>query len=390
MRVAVCGDFCARNKEDVLDAAYAKAYLSEIQPLLDSADYRIINLETAVAECGAPILKCGPNLNAKPKNLEFLTAGKFDCAIMANNHTGDYGEDALLETMKRVDDLGIDRVGAGVDVNDAYCPLYVERCGVKLAIIAICENEFGTAGLHSPGSAGFDLHRAAAAIAEAKANADFVLVINHGGNEYNPLPSPRVVGLYRTYTMLGADAVVGMHPHCLQGSEVYQNKPIAYSTGNFFFASSAGEPFWFFGYVPVLTFEPGAPVQMELVPYHYDKDVTRLEVLQGERKALVDAYLEKITAPIADANRLRDLFYGWCNIHGKYRIDSLGAYDKSFYDLPEIPDKHPMRSARGVLTCEAHNELVTTFSRMVTDGQQVLGQKMELEIRALQQMPFSE
>jgi len=388
MRVAICGDFCARAKEDILNVAYGKQYLEELLPLLETVDYRILNLETAVSDAGTPISKSGPNLNSNPKSLEFFAAGKFDCAVMANNHTGDFGEDGLLETMQRVDDLGIDRVGAGQNLDEAYRPLYVERGGVRLAIIAICENEFGTAGLTTPGTASFDQFRAEKAIREAKQNADFVLVINHGGNEHNPIPSPRVVGRYRCYAMQGADAVIGMHPHCMQGREVFENKPIAYSTGNFFFHTTVGKPFWYFGYVPVLTFVPGESVQMELVPYHFDVDVTHLEVLQGERKALVEAYLDQISQPLSDPIRLRDFFYGWCTIKAESHLLNLGKYDPEFYHLTQIPPKHPILGCRNVLTCEAHNELVTTFARMIVEGNQEIGKRMKPVIEQLQEMPF--
>jgi len=388
LRMAVCGDFCAYERQEQLDEVYSKTFLSEIQPILDSVDYRIVNLENSVAQCGAPIRKCGPNLNADPKNLIFLTVGGFDCAIVANNHTGDFGEDALKETLRRLDGMGVAHVGAGNNVDEAYCPVYVERCGLTVGVIAICENEFGTADLEHAGSAGFDLFRTANAIREAKQKADFVLVINHGGNEYNPLPSPRVVGLYRTFTMLGADVVIGMHPHCPQGTEVYENKPIAYSTGNFFFYDPSEGASWYYGYVPILTFTQGKPVKMEIVPYHCDAEWTHLEVLQGERKAAMDAYMAEISAPIADEKQLRRLYDGWCTAYGPNHMKSLTGYQPEFYEMTDFPCHHPMYATRGTLTCEAHNEMITYFARMVLNGRQESGKEMVPEIRRLQRLPL--
>lgn len=64
---------------------------------------------------------------------------------------------------------------------------------------------------------------------------DYTIVIFHGGTEYNPFPSPEQKARYRELIDFGADAVIGMHPHCPQGYERYRNKIIVYSTGNFFF-----------------------------------------------------------------------------------------------------------------------------------------------------------
>lgn len=62
-----------------------------------------------------------------------------------------------------------------------------------------------------------------------------VIVIHHGGNEHQPLPSPHNRARYQDVIDMGADALIGMHPHCPQGWEIYQGKPIVYSTGNFMF-----------------------------------------------------------------------------------------------------------------------------------------------------------
>lgn len=68
-------------------------------------------------------------------------------------------------------------------------------------------------------------------IREYRAKADYIVTIMHCGNEYCPIPSPLTVERYRDLI----DAVLGMHPHCMQGYERYHDGQIVYSTGNFFF-----------------------------------------------------------------------------------------------------------------------------------------------------------
>lgn len=72
---------------------------------------------------------------------------------------------------------------------------------------------------------------------------DVVLVVVHGGNEYNPIPSPRMRKLYSAFARAGASAVVNIHTHCPQGIELVENVPIVYCPGNFFFPSVSGAPF---------------------------------------------------------------------------------------------------------------------------------------------------
>ena len=101
---------------------------------------------------------------------------------------------------------------------------------------------------------------------EAKANADFLILIIHGGHETYELPSPRMKKLYRWFIDLGVDAVIGHHTHCYSGSEVYKNKPIVYSLGNFIFDSKIRDASWNYGVFAVLSLSADRVI-IELVPF---------------------------------------------------------------------------------------------------------------------------
>lgn len=274
--VIIAGDLCMINLIELMDAEYSRLVLRKIQPILDSADIRLINLENAIIKNGTPINKSGgAHLKANPENLVFLKQGNFDCAVLANNHVADYGEEGIYSTINSLEEAGIGYVGAGKNLKDSYSPKYFKANGCNLAVIAVCENEFGVAELNKAGTAGFNMHEMLYTIKEAKGHADFVIVIMHGGNEYNPIPSPGVVSRYRTFVDLGADAVIGMHPHCIQGFEYYNNAPIVYSTGNFLFSrfGKLNDPknSWYYGYMPFITFEKGKP--------RYKKSVTKIHFI---------------------------------------------------------------------------------------------------------------
>ena len=72
--------------------------------------------------------------------------------------------------------------------------------------------------------------------------------------------------LYRWFIDLGADAVIGHHTHCYSGSEVYKNKPIVYSLGNFIFDSKIRDASWNYGVFAVLSLSADR-VKIELVPF---------------------------------------------------------------------------------------------------------------------------
>jgi len=99
-KIAVAGDICPSwGGEADLVAGRSGEILADIQPVLDAADLRIAQWEVVLTRSNDPILKCGPNLKADPACADFLKKGRFDVALMANNHTGDFGEKGVLSTL---------------------------------------------------------------------------------------------------------------------------------------------------------------------------------------------------------------------------------------------------------------------------------------------------
>ena len=97
-----------------------------------------------------------------------------------------------------------------------------------------------------------------------RAKHDIVLVFTHGGNEMNPLPSPRVMAMNRAFAEAGASVVINTHPHVPQAIEMWKGVPIAYSLGNFVFDWGGLDlkrepPLWWTGMAARLRFtEEGA------------------------------------------------------------------------------------------------------------------------------------
>ena len=117
---------------------------------------------------GENIIKSGPNLRGDVKNAAFLAAAGIDCAILANNHLGDLGEPAVYATLSLLDEMGIDHMGGGKNITEAYRAWYAEKNGIKVSFLAVCENEFGGATDTKAGAAVFSMKRLCDRIAEEK------------------------------------------------------------------------------------------------------------------------------------------------------------------------------------------------------------------------------
>jgi len=211
--------------------------LAAFAPMLERADYRIGNLECPVATTGAPLPNKIYSFRAHPRVLAAVK-GRFDALALSNNHSGDYGQEGFVETMRHLETAGIRYFGGGNNLAAAHEPLWIVRKGLRIAVLGY--NEFKPrsfeAGASRPGIAWSEDSQVLSDIRAArKAGADLVIPFMHWGWEREPAPSARQRRLARRMIDAGATAVVGGHPHVTQGAELYKGRPIIYSLGNFVF-----------------------------------------------------------------------------------------------------------------------------------------------------------
>lgn len=391
MKVLFTGDVCFQYRQDV-DADLSKSILAGVKETLSAADVRVMNLETPIfsAGVGAPIKKTGPNLCGRPHNLGFLTEAGCDCAVLANNHTGDFGDEALFETLSRLDACGIPYCGAGRNLEEAYRAHRFEADGITVSLIAVCENEFGLAAHDKAGSAGFSLELLTKAIARERTVSEFVIVLYHGGNEHNPLPSPLCRDRLRSIIRLGADAVIGGHPHCVQGREFIDGKPIVYASGNFYFPWCGGDGIfredlpWQTGYMTVLELQHGRKPQLQLIPYRMTADGSALSLFTQEDERAMMSYIDRLSLLLHDDAYMRRHYMGWCVVSGIGYIRHLTA--KPEYFDPKTPPEN-IAELRNLLSCEAHNELCRETLKLAFEGRMAEAYEEEPAVRALMQLP---
>jgi poly-gamma-glutamate synthesis protein (capsule biosynthesis protein) len=211
--------------------------LAAFDAVLRDADFTIGNLECPIATSGQPMESKIFAFRAHPRVLPVLQ-GRFDALAVSNNHSGDHGRAAFVETLQRVRDAGIAVFGGGENLKAAHAPLWIERGGLRIAVLGY--NEFKPrsfeAGTTWPGIAWSDDRQVVTDIRAARrAGADVVIPFMHWGWEREPEPSARQRALARRMIDAGADAVVGGHPHVTQGADTYKGRPIVWSLGNFVF-----------------------------------------------------------------------------------------------------------------------------------------------------------
>lgn len=211
-----------------------------VKPLLAGAAVVFGNLEGPLTDRGTPepnktyIFRTPP----APASRALRNAG-FNVVSLANNHTMDFGPDGLAQTIEALDAAGIAHAGAGRDLAAARRPVLIEAAGKRIAILAysVTLPESYYAEADKPGTAFAHETQVRADIAAARRQADIVLVSFHWGQEGKTALRDYQTLLGHAAIDAGAAAVIGHHPHILQGVERYRDGVILYSLGNFTFGS---------------------------------------------------------------------------------------------------------------------------------------------------------
>lgn len=386
MKILIAGDYSPYARvATLINNEQADNILSAIQPYVQQADYSIVNFESTLApkDC-SPITKCGPNLSCNDKAIELLHQTNFCCATLANNHIMDYGSIGLQATMKSLQDVGMDYVGAGNNLQEAQQPLIKEINGQKIAIINCCEHEFSIADATHAGANPLNVVDICHQIQSARKQADYVLVIIHGGHEHYQLPSLRMQQTYRFFIEAGADSVVNHHQHCYSGYEVYQGKPIFYGLGNFCFDwnGRCHSP-WNFGYMVMLNFSPN-DVQYSLIPYDQCDEKVEVCLLTDEQQKDFTNQLDKLNAIIADSEMLNQHWQQWTQSHDKMLLDfspytcRILRYMARKHLLPMCLNSKRTALILNRIDCESHRDMATyLLKQRLTNVYQSLLQRQE-------------
>jgi poly-gamma-glutamate capsule biosynthesis protein CapA/YwtB (metallophosphatase superfamily) len=211
-------------------------------PILESADWRACNLECVISDRKPSILPGKVfHFRSDARNIAVLTAARIDAVSLANNHTLDYGEEALADMLELLDQAGVGHSGAGRNFAEAMRPAVSRVGGLRIGMLACTDNEPGWAA--RPASAGLFYVPAGAAdertgpllesVRRARSQVDLLIVSLHWGPNWGTAPPPTHVRLAKRLIEAGADVVFGHSGHVVRAIEIYRGKPIIYCAGNF-------------------------------------------------------------------------------------------------------------------------------------------------------------
>ncbi len=218
--------------------------LKDVTPVLAAADIAFGNMEAPIVDGGISE-KCGTPKPGQPircfafrmptRYAKYLKTAGFDVLSVANNHASDFGEAGRSSTRRTLDALDIKHAGSN---RTQFSTAYLEVKGRTVAFIGFAHNNI-VPNIN-------DLVTARRLVEEADKRADFVVVSFHGGEEGTGAQNvARRTETYfgeqrgnlplfsRTVIDAGADLVLGHGPHVLRGMEIYKDRLIAYSLGNF-------------------------------------------------------------------------------------------------------------------------------------------------------------
>ena len=239
VKMIVCGDFRAAHPEIIkID--------KDVIDLFANADMRICNFEAPIHTEGAkPIEKSGPALDQSVNSPLFLKEQGFNVILMANNHIMDYGEAGMNATIDGFKDAIV--VGAGT-AKEAFSVRYVKVKEKTIGLLSLTQREFGTVesmDSEDCGAAWINSPDVPNIIIKAKRKCDYLIVFPHAGVEHTKAPLPEWRRLFKHFVDWGADVVVASHPHCPQGWEIYKEKYIYYSLGDFYFDELTHDDLWY-------------------------------------------------------------------------------------------------------------------------------------------------
>jgi hypothetical protein len=281
--IFICGDVVLSGKEDFLSDG--------LKDRIKNSDISICNLEGPIINQESKrIPKAGPHVFQSENTIKILKESGFGVFSLANNHIYDYGDEGLKNTLKEIGKYDGIFVGAGNSFEEAYEPRVIDINGIKIGLVALSECQFGCLSEDDDrsGYAWINHSSVNQIISELRKTADMVIVLSHAGVEEMPIPIKEWRRRYREFCDLGADIVIGHHPHVIQGFERYCNSSIYYSTGNFYFDFEEFAEKKEYAYSVFLEFDGRNKIKEEIIPLL--KENGKLDIAEN---STVEELLEK-------------------------------------------------------------------------------------------------
>ena len=230
--------------------------LAAVRPLLENADLTVVNFETTLSD-QAFFPKSQPRPAAfhptagfvyasHPSSVMALKQSGVDLVDLGNNHSYDMLEAGLSNTLSTLDQAQILHFGAGANEASAWAPAIIESKGQKIAFVGCTTMRIplktpitndipyvASDVLRKGGAAYCTEARLRSEIVQAKQQADMVVVMIHGGKEYDPAPTTKISYLTTVAKEAGAALVINHQPHVIGGFSWNKGALTAWTMGTF-------------------------------------------------------------------------------------------------------------------------------------------------------------
>jgi poly-gamma-glutamate synthesis protein (capsule biosynthesis protein) len=247
---------------------------------------------------------------APEESLKLLADSPVNVYSIANNHIMDWGVEGLLKTKKILQSFGAQVFGAGMNQEEASKPVIIDHEGIKIGFLAYCKKGEFSATQSSLGAALLDKNIVCKKVRSLKASVDHVIVNLHWGVEFSDYPYPPDIEIAHNIIDSGASAIIGHHPHVVQGLEVYKGCPIFYSLGSFIYDPWAERVFvdrqiWErqHSIIAKICLSKSAVTDWEWKPYRVDRDCLWPTPVHGDGAAKFEEHFSTISKRIPQASK---------------------------------------------------------------------------------------
>jgi len=282
--------------------------MAKMTPHLARADVLFGNMESVLLPEDYPDDAIDPRgLVTKFDGAEALARAGFDFMCLANNHVLDGGHVSMVHTRDRIEALGIATGGVGENQAEARRLRVVESGGITFGFLCYCEDTNYSLSTTGPCHAYYTREAVLADVAAKRDAVDVLVVSIHADLEFMETPSVPRRAIFREIAEAGATIVLGHHPHVPQGVERIGKSLVAYSLGNFYFAShtsnymAAHAPQTGYSFLLLIDVGPDGVEGFERVPAVIAAPPEqRPAPLEGEAAEEMLAYFARLDALVAD------------------------------------------------------------------------------------------
>ncbi len=362
MNIIFGGDFFYKNgKKPIISH-------EKIKEEIKKSDAFILNLEGPVInKKNSSIKKIGPIKQQSENSLKIIKEMGVSIVNLANNHIMDGGYKGLKNTLNLLRKTNIDFFGLESYLNSENKKnIQLIKNENKISIIGVAEEEFNGKSGFGCGSFIFNPINLWKIITNELNKDKIIIVVLHGGVEHEHLPPPWLRNACHWLIDIGVTSVITHHPHVPGYVEMYKNKPIAWSLGNFWFSSGGGKNFNNqIGYVFKLNIIDKETINYKIYPYYSDYKIGEIREMKKIEINKWDEIINNIKNNLSNIERYNQW---WENLifkkQNSYLIKySLAPFPKiiskviyKIIKLLKIKNKWELRQLNG-LRCKTHQEM---------------------------------